>query len=235
PPLTSPVAVVASTLTATAECGVATPPAVDLMISNSGTADLVIRSAMVEGGFTVATALPVTVAPGAQRALSIVPPAAVIGTDRGGGTKTGTLTLVTNEIAMGERTVELTANVLGANLAFTDEAGAAIVLAFAGTSGACPVSKTVFVRNTGTSTLTLGAASASAFAFSAYSGAFGGFSGGTLAPGAFVTQEIRPVTDVACTGSGPVTYAVSGTVCSAPNAAVVGAFNITGASSCFCS
>jgi hypothetical protein len=207
------------------------------MVANSGTGDLVILSAVADGGFTVTTALPVTVKPGAQVALVVAPPAAVIGTDRGGGTKDGMLILTTNEAAS-EHTVELTANVLGANLAFTDEAGAAVVLAFSAAFPACPAPKTVFLRNTGTSALVLGEASASGLvAFGAFSGAFSGFSGGTLEPGAFATQDIRPIADVVCTGSGMVTYQVTGTVCTVAQPVLVGAYNISGASgsSCFCS
>jgi hypothetical protein len=224
----APIAVVPSALTASAACGVATPPAVDLTIANAGMSELVIRSATVDGGFTVATTLPATVAPGAHLAISVVPPAAVIGTDRGGTTKTGTLTLTTNETVSAAHTVALTANVLGANIDFLEPGGGPVTLFLTGTSGVCPAPTTVFIRNSGTETVMLGAATASGFAF-------GGFSGGTIEAGAMVSQDIRLITDGPCIGSDTIVYEVTGTVCSAPNASLAGAFNIGGGSSCFCS
>jgi len=223
-----PIAVVPASLTATATCGVAVPPAVELTIENSGMRELEIRAATADGGFTVATALPVTIAPGAQLAISVVPPAAVIGTDRGGTARTGTLTLTTNEPVSAAHTVALTANILGANVDFTDETGGPVTLFLTGTSGACPAPRAVFLRNSGTEPVTLGAAVSSGFAF-------GGFSGGTIEAGAMVSQDVRVITQDACIGSDLIAYQVTGTACTAPSAVLNGAYNISGASSCFCS
>jgi hypothetical protein len=223
----APIAVVPSTLTASSACGVATPPAVELTIANAGMSDLEIRSATVDGGFTIATALPATIAPGAHLALSVVPPAAVIGTDRGGTTKTGTLTLTTNETVSAAHTVDLIANILGANIDFVDQAGAPVTLFLTEPSGACPAPVTVFLRNSGTETVMLSAPTASGFAFA-------GFSGGTIEVGAMVSQDIRLVTQGPCIGSDTIVYQVTGTAC-APSAALAGAFNLMNTSSCVCS
>jgi|GEM_PF-2328141 len=223
-----PIAVVPATLTATATCGATDPPPVTLMIENSGMRDLELRSATADGGFTVTTALPATIAPGAKLALAIAPPLAVIGTDRGGTAKTGTLTLTTNEPASATHTVDLTANILGANVDFVDQSGKAVALFLTGTSGACPAPQAVFIRNSGTEPVTLGAASASSFGFA-------GFSGGTIAAGAMVSQDVRVVTQAACISSDMISYQVTGTACTGAIAVLNGAYNISGASSCFCS
>lgn len=223
-----PIATLPATLTSTATCGVTAPPAVALTIENTGMRELEIRSATADGGFTVATTLPATIAPGARLALSVVPPAAVIGTDRGGTAKTGTLTLTTNETVSAAHTVELTANILGANVDFTNEAGTPVILFLTGTSGACAAPQAVFIRNSGTEPVTLGAAVASGFAFD-------GFSGGTIEAGAMVSQDIRPLTQGPCIASDMIVYQVTGTACIGPTAVLNGAYNISGASSCFCS
>jgi len=228
-----PVAVLPSpaSLTATAECGVTTPPISELTIGNSGSQALVISAAQASGGFVVTTALPLTIASGGQAKLAVRPPAAVIGTDRGGATKTGTLTLTTNEPGAPARTVALSATVVGANLAFTDAAGQALPSPIQITSAtdACPAPLAVFVRNTGNAPMTVGAGSASGFAFD-------GFSGGTIAGGAAAMQMIRPFTvnTAACTGTASVVYTISGTTCGASTATLSAAFSING-SSCFCS
>ena len=228
---TGPVAGLPSApLSATAECGVAMPPTADLVIANTGGSELVITEAIADGGFAVTTTLPLRIAAGAQGSLAVRPPAAVIGTDRGGTTKSGTLTLTTNEPTP-TRTVALSAKVLGPNLAFTDAGGAPITLLLQSPTGTCPAPLAVFLRNTGTAPLTVGAAVASGFAF-------GGFSGGVLEPGASATQQIRPRTDSACTVSDTIIYQVTGNTCGSSTAALAGVFEITpqgGASTCFCS
>lgn len=232
PPLVDapPVAIagVPAQVTAVSECGVATPPTVDVVVTNLGTAELVISGADANGGFVVTTTLPLTIAAGAQATLAVRPPAAVIGTDRGGSTKTGTLTLSTNAPDLISPTVALIANVVGANVAFTNAAGAPITLAFSGSSGACPAPQAVFIRNTGSAPMTFGAASASGFAFT-------GFSGGMIEAGGSVTQMVRPFATGSCSYAGAITYQVTGSVCSAPLATLQATFNITGTSSCFCS
>jgi hypothetical protein len=175
------------------------------------------------------TALPVTIAPGTEATLTIRPPAAVIGTDRGGSTKNGTLTFTTNETASPTHTVMLSAYIRGANIAFTNDAGQPITLAFTSNSGACPAPQAVFIRNTGTAPMTVGTASASGFAFS-------GFSGGVVEAGATVTQMIRPFTiSGQCMTTETIQYQVTGQLCGASTATLPATFNIQGASSCFCS
>lgn len=228
-PPAGPVAVLPSpaAVTASAECGVAIPAVAELTIGNAGTKELVISAASADGGFTVTTALPVTIAAGAQGKLAIRPPAAVIGTDRGGATKAGTLTLTTNEDGTQARTVALTATVVGANIAITNAAGQPVTLAFSSASG-CPAPQAVFIRNTGNAPAMVGAAMASGFGFD-------GFSGGVVAAGAAPTQMVRPVTTADCMRSEAITYQVSGSTCGASTAALQATFNITGSSTCACS
>jgi hypothetical protein len=224
----APVASFAPTLATMAECGVAVPVGADLTVTNTGTADLVISAATADSGFTVTTTLPLTIAAGAHASVTVQPPVSVIGTDIGGATKTGTLTLDTNESATPVHTVNLTATVLGANIAFTDVNGAPITAMLTDATGACPAPLAVFIHNSGTEPLTIGVGSASGFAFD-------GFSGGTVAAGGVVTQDIRPFTQGGCSGAAAITYQLTGMVCAGPTATLQATFNITGTSSCFCS
>ena len=229
PPSTgTPVASLATTLATMAECGVAVPDGVDLTVTNTGTADLVISAATADSGFTVTTTLPLTIAAGAHASVTVQPPASVIGTDIGGATKTGTLTLDTNESAAPTHTVSLTATVLGANIAFTDANGAPLTPMLTGTSGACPAPLAVFIHNSGTEAVTVGAGSASGFAFD-------GFSGGAVAAGGVVMQDIRTFTQGGCSGAAAIVYPLTGTACTGPTVTLQATFNITGTSSCFCS
>ncbi len=77
-------------------CGAASPAPVALAITNDGVEPLTVAAAQATGGFAVVTPLPLVIAPGASAVVELRPPAAVIGTDRPGDTKTGLLTLTTN-------------------------------------------------------------------------------------------------------------------------------------------
>lgn len=227
-----PVAAFAPLVTGATTCGEAVPAIVNLAIENTGTADLVISAADASGGFLVMTTLPITIAPAGTSALEIRPPAAVIGTDLGGSTKTGTLTLTTNEPTP-TRTAELAVLVNGANLELRDGAGQPIALEFT-SDGTCPAPLAVFLHNSGNAPVEIiGQSSASGFAF-------GGFASGVIAPGASVQQDIRPFTTNACSGSETITYQVTGTtLCngdgSSASLGITATFNITGTSFCFCS
>ena len=219
----SPVAMLAASVMTTTICGGASASET-LTIANVGTGDLVIVAADTTGGFAVATTLPVTIPAGESRDLTIAPPDAVIGTDRGGDVKTGTLTLTTNEAAAA-RTVALTSTVVGASLEV--HAGSDQTLAFSGSSGACPPSQSILLKNVGNASASIGVGGSSGFAIS-------GFSGGQLDPDASTSSAVRPFTFDACAGNGTARYIITGNVCSVSPAVVSLSFNITGASSCSC-
>ena len=207
-------------------CGMQPTP-IDHEVKNTGTADLVITSVTATGGFEVLTTFPMRIAPGAMAAVRIRPPFAVIGTDRGGTDKMGTLTIVSN--ASVEPLVQaISATVRGANLVFTDEAGQPVPrpFAFSATGGSCPEPAVVFLSNTGNEPITVGAASASGFAF-------GGFSGGTIEAGAAVSQDITVVTTGQCSLEENIVYQVTGTVCTLPTVTLPASFAL-GSGACTC-
>jgi hypothetical protein len=224
-----PTAVIQATLTAEAACGVAAPPSEDLGVANTGSGALVIMAAEADGGFTVTTALPLTVAPGEQGKLAIRPPASVVGTDRGGAIKSGTLTLTTNEQGSMTRTVALKATVVGANLEFTNADAAPMTLAFTASSAACPAPQAVFLRNTGNQPVTvLGVSSSSAFAFT-------GFSTGEIAPGGVETQTWRPFSQSGvCMTSSSISFEISGVVCDLPTVQLAATYDLNSVSGCSC-
>lgn len=211
-------------------CGQEPPAPVDVLVTNVGSADLVISAATATGGFVVTATLPLTIAVGAHATISVRAPAAVIGTDRGGATKTGTLTITSNITAAPTHTVELAATVMGANLVFTDQADQPITetLAFSGDSATCPAPKNVRLRNAGNQPIVVSThSSASGFAFD-------GFSGGTIEAGAFENQVIEVSTGFDCQGSAVIEYEVTGTVCDLAVVTLPVGFNISGRSDCSC-
>lgn len=211
-------------------CGQEPPAPVDVLVTNIGSADLVISDVTATGGFAVTATLPLTIGVGAHATISVRAPAAVIGTDRGGGTKLGTLTITSNAVGTPTRFVELNATVIGANLVFTDEADQLIThtLGFSGDSATCPAPKSVRLRNTGNLPIVVSMPSpASGFAF-------GGFSGGTIEAGAFENQVVEVSTGFDCQGSAVIEYEVTGTVCDLAIVTLPVEFNISGRSDCSC-
>jgi hypothetical protein len=213
---------VAPKLTMSTECGGATPLS-SLVVMNSGTADLTIDNASLTGDPFQVKAVPLIIAPGASGTFKIEPPMAVVGTDRGGDVKRGTLKIESNA---GVAMVDLEATVIGANLVMT----APVPINFTSSSGACPASKQFSIQNTGNVTVTVVPDVASPFAF-----AFSSSSDTVLAAGESLFINVRPVTSSSCAGSGAVGFtAASGTVCTdGPPFHVT--FNIQGSSTCQCS
>lgn len=226
-----PLAQFASALALTAECGVAVPPVVELMVTNAGNQPLEITGVSVNGGFAVTTAFPVEIAPGAAAALAVRPPAAVIGTDVGGAMKQGTLALQTNQPGT-IGTVALTATVRGANLALVDGGGQALAsVDLSSSTGTCPVPAAVFVRNTGNAGAMLFASVGSGGPF-----AVGGFApSASVAGGASISHDVSVSATGACSGTGTVEYTVTGSVCTATPLSLPVTYNISGSSTCFCS
>jgi hypothetical protein len=209
-------------------CGQPAPAPVGLLVSNPGNSNLVITSATATGGFAVTTTFPLTIAPGVGATIAVRAPLAVIGTDRGGAVKLGTLTLASNAAISPSYVLDLAATVVGANLVFTDDTGqpVAMPLAFSASSGSCPAPASVSLHNTGNQPITVGAASASGFTF-------GGFSGGTIEAGAAVSQAIAVHTTSGCSLDEDIAYQVTGTVCTGPTVTLPARVAI-GGSACSC-
>lgn len=223
----APVASVNALLETTSECGILTPPGVDLVIKNLGDEDLEVLEATPTGGFAVDAVLPLVIAPGDEVRVAVRPPAAVIGTDRGGDIRSGQLTLVTNDPAATETVVELQTTILGATIAVTDLAMQPVTLTFVSATGACPAPQLVKLINLGNLPVTVDNAGGTGLAT--------GFSTVSLDPGSNTTINVRPETNNACSFTGQLTYTVTGSVCSATPGVLMASVNITGASSCVCS
>ncbi len=223
----APMATVPATASVGTTCGVTPAPTTDLTIGNTGTAELVISAAEVTGGFTVVTTLPLTITPANTATLTIRAPVAVIGTDLGGSTKTGTLTLTTNQ-AGASPTVALTSLVTGANLALVNSSNAVITSVMFNATSGCPAPQTVNVRNTGNAVAAVGNASGSAFLFS-------GFSPNDVNPGGSISHTISLFTFSPCSGAEAVTYSVTGTVCTTTPLPLALTFNVGSGSGCVCS
>lgn len=223
------VAAFPASVTTSAACGVAVPATTDVTVMNTGSQDLVIASATASDGFTVTTATPITVTPGSSTALTVRPPASVIGTDVGGTTKIGTLSFVTNETGAPTRTVSLNVTVDGANLAIVDGAGAPLPSVMFTATSSCPLSQEISIRNTGNQAATVQFPSASGFGFAGFSPS------SAVGPGETILQPMSVYTLSPCNGTATVMYEASGTVCTTLPLTLDASFAIAGQSSCFCS
>ena len=225
---------IAAMISGPVTCGELAPTAIVVEITNTGELDLEISALDATGGFVIDpnVTFPITIAPTAMHTVAITPPVAVLGTDLAGMPKTGMLTVTTNE-ATATTMVPLLANVMGANLTFTDAGGASITPTFTDTTGACPAPQAVFIHNTGNLPITINYASANSFTSN--------FSSGTLAAGEMVQQIIKPYTlnNNACVVAETITYAVTGSLCngdsSGASIGLAASLNVTGTSFCFCS
>lgn len=216
------VASFAPTLAGTSTCGAMAKESATLAITNAGGSPLVVMSASATNGFDVMTPLPLAIPPGNSSTLVVTMPSAVIGTDLGGSTRTGVLTVTTSA---GARDVALTSTVVGANLAALDGVGAPITLSF--TSAGCPPAQNVYFTNSGNASASLSASGPTPFhAF--------GFSGGAVAAHTSAVAAIQPIISGACSGAFTVQYNVTGKVCTAGSIAVMATYNDTG-SPCSCS
>jgi hypothetical protein len=222
------IAIVTPPLEIMTECGVE-PTSADVEITNDGSTPLVIERFETTGGFGMTSKLPVVIDPGATTSLSVVAPPAVIGTDVSGSTKTGTLTLFTNDTEEPEHTITLEARVVGAQLAFDAGGGVSlpVTLTFSADM-ACPAPKGVAMYNNGDRPATFTLTAPSSFRVSPP------FTG-TLDAGQSGFFQVRPLTSGPCTGSEAITYAVTGSVCSSVPAVLDASFMITGAQNCSCS
>ncbi len=219
----------AATLAMAAECGGATTPAT-LAVRNDGTAAVTVTALDATAGFTVAATLPLAIAAGQEVTITVTPPAAVIGTDRGGTEVTGTLTLTTAEAGALASTVTLTSAITGANLELVDGAGTAMSTLTMGGTSVCPAPGFVGIRNSGNAPATIGVSVTSSSPFT-----FGSFASDVVMPGMTIDHQLSVFTFGPCEGTGTVEYAASGSVCTTTPAVLNVSYSIVGSSSCFCS
>ncbi len=214
---------IASSLQLTIECGVV-PASAALEVQNPGEVTVQITDFDATGGFGLDDTLPIEIAPGASVRLAVRPPTAVIGTDRSGVARTGALTLVTSA---GPYSVDLTADVMGANLDLTDTAGMPVTLTFSGP--ACPAPITARIVNSGNRAVTLEQIAPTAFRYT-------GFASGELflAAGASANISVRPFTMSACTTSETLHFTVTGSVCTTTPIVLAASFDLTGSTTCVC-
>ena len=217
----------AASLQMRAECGGVTEAAT-LTIDNVAGQAVTITSFDTTGGFFIKTATPIAIAVGQQLQLVVTPPAAVIGTDRGGAEVTGTLT-ITADLGGALAPVALSSTIVGANLELVDAASQPIAaIALDSLDASCPASQTVFVRNQGNADVDLFVSGGSSFTL-------GGFSPSSTVPaGGAVSHDVFVQTFGGCAGSETFTYQATGLVCTDPPA-LQASFNIAGTSVCFCS
>ncbi len=219
-----------TTLPLVAACGDAAPPTADVTVTSGGGHALVISAASADNGFSVTTPVPLTIAPSQMATISVRPPAAVVGTDLGGSTVTGTLTLTTNDPGSPTVTIALVSTIHGANISVVDASGSAVThFSFSSAGGECPAPQAVFIKNSGDVTVQVGTSAGSHFAFA-------GFASGDVSGGALLQQTVRPLEQGFCADTQEINYQVTGAVCSdASGLTLTATYNMNGASSCFCS
>jgi hypothetical protein len=220
-----PVAIVVRSLELTATCGELAPAGADLAVENRGNSELTIQSADATDGFTVTSQFPIVIAPGGKVTIAVAPPRAVIGSDLGDSIKRGTLALGSDSVQP-VPPIELTATVIGANIAITGE-DEQPVLAFVSTGNACPVGQRVVLHNTGNATATIDSVSSTSI------GVVAPPASAPIEPGGKLIHDIFLRTTI-CSGSDEITYVIGGQVCTAVPIAIDVTFDITGVPSCRC-
>jgi hypothetical protein len=137
------------------QCGGGPSPIVTISVRNMGDAPLILSSAEISAGFILVSTIPMTIAAGATASLQVRASQAIIGVDRGGTTRTGTLTVRTNEIGTPERTLDLVADVNGANIDLEYPISTVIQTMQFTTTMACPADRIIGIRNSGNQPVSL--------------------------------------------------------------------------------
>jgi urease beta subunit len=240
----APVASIGTVPAMAITCGGGVSSTVSIAVSNTGDTPLTLSSHVISSGFTLMTTLPLTIAAGQSANVQVRATAAVIGTDRGGTPRTGTLSFTTNEIGAPTRTVNLSAAVNGANIDFEFPMGTRVSSMQFTAAGQCPADRLIYIRNSGNQTLQFlawGSPQPNHFRFTNSSPA------SFLAAGAFTSTTITVWSppDNACevTAAEQMPFATSGTnVCTTrvtnvqgvPEARLPLTYRITGLTNCFC-
>jgi hypothetical protein len=239
----APVMTVGTVPAMSLQCGGTASGTVTFAVNNTGDTPLTLSTPIVSSGFTLLTTLPITIAAGASANLQVRAAAAVIGTDRGGTSRTGTLRFNTNEIGAPQRTINLSAAINGANIDFEFPFGTRVTsLAFTA-NAACPVDRVIGIRNSGNQRLNFLAWGFFPTHFHLRSPSPASF----LDPGGFTSTTVEVfVTDQQCmtAAAEQIQFATSGTnVCSPARvmdiqgqivAQLPATFSITNQSTCFC-
>ncbi|MGH9886495.1 MAG: choice-of-anchor D domain-containing protein, partial [bacterium] len=226
----TPTAAIGTVPSMTAACGAGTPAIVTVSIRNTGDAPLVLN-ASASGGFVITSAASMTIAAGATSAITLRPPTAVVGSDLGGTTKTGMLTITTNEVTGATHQIPLASTVVGANLSLRNAAGAPITTATFNANMECPASQAIFITNTGNADAQVSITTPNFQLFR-----FDDFIPSSSVPaGTSVFYMMRVWTVFsACAGNAPIQYSATGTLCTALPLTLQASFNISGQTSCFC-
>lgn len=240
----APVATIGTVPAMAVTCGGGAGASTAINISNTGDTPLTLSSPVIGAGFTLLSSFPITIAAGQSANVSVRANAAVIGTDRGGTTRTASLQFTTNEIGVPTRTINLAAAVHGANVEFESPVGTPVSTLSFTANAACPAPKVIGIRNTGDQRLDF-----LAWGFFPTHFHFTGSSPATfLDPGTVTSTSLMVfVTDQQCTIAVPeqVQFATSGSqtnVCTARTTDVQGqsvvqipaTYRITGQATCFC-
>ena len=208
-----PVAVFQNALEADVGCNMVTPDA-SLLIQNTGDEPLVISSAEASAGYTVKTALPLSIAPASIGTLLVTPPAPSA-TAAAGMVTTGKLSFTTNEPGMPTHEVTLTSAVFEGSFEFTDSNGVPITtlsLAY-DSGGACPDLAKYRLHNTGNVAFTV---SGPTFP-SHFSGTNLGASGQAIPPDGYAELIVGAASapGTACSATGDLSFTVMGVFCGA--------------------
>ena len=110
-------------LSFTVECGGPSAPTATLTITNNGTSNLLLSSVAASAGFTISAATLTAIAPTQTGTIVVSANTTPLAGDRAGTPRTGTLTFKTNEFGAPTHTVNLSAALNGANLAYYSDAG----------------------------------------------------------------------------------------------------------------
>jgi hypothetical protein len=226
----TPTAIIGTVPAMSVACGTGTPATVSVSIQNTGDAPLVLN-ASASGGLVITSSTSMTIAAGASSAITLRPPASVIGSDLGGTTKSGTLTITTNEVTGATHQIPLASTVVGANLSLRNAAGARITSATFTADMACPASQAIFIANTGNADAQVFITTPNFQLFR-----FDDFGPSPSVPaGTSVSYRMRVWTvQSACAGNQQIEYSATGTLCTALPLTLQASFNITGQTSCFC-
>jgi len=201
----SPMLVLPDGLQIKATCGGL--PQMAVPITNGGTATLVISGVSFDApGFAIDTALPLAISPGAQVDIVISAPAPVIGTDVPGTTKSAVATFTTNA---GDRTLDITVKIFGANFEVHDGTGVPFDPVFTTSSASCPPARGIRLVNKGNESATVMIGPLTTFSVS-------GFTMATVDAGSSTGHPVNVLTSGACSGADLLTYKLPPNTCSAP-------------------
>jgi hypothetical protein len=166
-----------------------------ITITNVGGQPLVLSNVKISAGFKIVSGKAATVMPSANAMFTVQPLPAQVGTDVGGTTRPGTLTMDTNDSNNLKLSVPLTANIIGANIQVTDIPNgdlATLTMVIPATDGACPAPQSFSfkITDTGSANVQLDAAGQLKFT---------GFTGGAISGNTQVTTLVTPTSGNDCT------------------------------------